>query len=579
MTWLTGTTTWANLASDLTKLACGEIADGAGVTCAVGDRWSREFVGVDTIRTPASADVASGNMSNRTGYFSLIVVPGLTRPGDNTSTAGSGPASVCRVTNPYTTDPSTSGFHRWIARVQVSTANSVAGNYSTAQVNLQVWDADNGVQLLNSNLTPSSAGLVPASNGLQFTVSDPSGLLTAGTYWVRAFTSTYMYGIDYWPVLHRRAATPTFSVAPPGVQGTDWDLVEQAAPGATSGFVNTSPRNAPLFHGLGIKTATGLGAPGALYTVAFPMALIKARIFNTTTNGILGLDVGRSLVDTVNGSVLRNPAGLRTQNWCRAFQTAASVTSTAAVQYWMSVTPTGIVLALGGDPAATGKLGTAFIAAFTPYDSTYDVFPVAYNAIVLDYAATDVTGDDFAFSLGGYGYWRTRRAQDGSEGTRDWQTRWMRADFDYATYSGAYWSGSHATDVTTTASSGSHVGACVGVGSSPSLQPSGYLPARQNKPNPIDGKWWMYGFQLSDWGKFFGSAEANTSEGRLLRGYINSRFLYVPSDGWANGDELTDSATSIKYLLMAPDYAGECCGERLRTNSNQFFGGVAIAEL
>lgn len=652
MTWLTGTTTWANLAGDITRLICGEVASsGTGTnaaTTAGGDQWVREFtrtvtdavtnstttvtsataaftaadVGAhiyvtglptnsviasitngttvvmsvaatasasgltaqichDTIRTKSALDVSTGSISNRCGYFANLGTQGMIAAG---AAVTGGLSTVCRVTTGYTSDPSSSGFHRWIARINVQTANTVAGTYSNASIAYQVIDADSGSVLSNSTATPNSAGSTTIANGLVVSITDPSGILTVGTYFVRGFTSTYMRGIDLWPMLHRQGNTaPSFSVAPPGVNATDYDILTQACT-PVSALTGIVADRGGLFHGLGIKTATGLGS-GDLYTVSFSMALFKMRIFNSATNGLLSLDVGQSKVDTVNGNALRCAGGLRITNFCKMAVTSGSVTGSTVVQYWLSVKSDGIAFAFNADPGNTGKLGTAWVGAFTPSEATYDVFPMAFSSLVYDYTA-DMTSD--AAHLGfQYSYLSLRRRQDGSEGTRDWQTKWMRCEhLNNTSFPGIYWSGTSYIDQTAPAvgtTSQAQLSAFVMAGFSYDNTTSNFpaMPARQNKPTP-DGKWWLYSAQLGESGAASASwSEAGQSaeEGRWIRGTLTNRWYFIPGDGWASGDEFTDTGTSQKYLLLAPDYAGEGFGHRRRINSNSFQGGVAITEV
>jgi len=634
MTYLKGSSTWGTLAYDLNRLICGEVADSVGSTCSTP--WLREvtrsvsdgvlngtttvtsataaFVAADvgayvigtgipaattissvtngttvvlsaaattsntgvtlqictdTIRTPAAKDVASGSMSNRAGYYSLIGSSNVIA-----TAAGAGMSSVCKVVNPYTSDPSTSGNHRWISLVRVLTANTVAGTYSTATISVFAYDPDNGATLINQNYTPNAAGLVTQANGHTFSVTDPSGLLTLNTYWVRGFTSTYMYGIDFWPMWYRSSASsPTFSVSPPGSAGTDYDVVSLAyPPSAASG--STFYERSNLFHGLGIKTATGMGS-NPVYTLSHNMALAKCRIFASTTNGVLALDVGQSKRDAVNGlSTFRNCGGYRLITWAKCFSTSGSVTSSSAVQYFLSVTNDGIMLALNGDPGNTGKLGTAYFGAYTPVDTTYDIFPIMFNHTVADYTA-DTIGLDFNMATQ-YPYLSLKRRMDGSEGSRDWQTKFMRAEHLYSAnpfYGGMYYSDVSAIGTSASASSMQQltaIGATTQAGTLASV-----FPTRQNKPS-ADGKWWLYGFQYGEcnWAP---SNAGSVEEARFVRGQQTTRFLYLPETGWASGDELTDSNTGGKYLLLIPDYVG--AGGRTKQTTNTYFGGVAMAQV
>lgn len=629
MTWVKGATTWANLANDLTKLIVGEKADDSAVTVASGDRWVRcytrsvadgvlnstttvtsataaftaadvgsQVIGtgipvgatiasvtngttvvlsaaatatssgvslqicLDTIRTSAAKDVASGNMSNRSGYWTVC------DSGATPSLSGA-VSSVCKQTAPYSSDPSTSGFHRWATTVTIQTANTVAGNYSTARFAVLTYDADSGALITNSSVQiPTAGGVCTLANGATVTISDPSGFVAVNTKWVRGFSATYMYGIDLWPMLSRQGASgPTFSVAPSGVAATDYDIVQQvSAPNSTAPLAGI---RGGYHQGLGIKTATGNS--GALYTASWPLAMHKGRIFNSGTAGTLSLDVGDSKVDIVNGNALRG-LGVRITGWCKAWATAGSVTGSSAVQYFLSVTADGIVFVLNADPGSTGKLATAFFGSFTPIDSTYDVMPTSFNVVTLDFTGDQATLPVLACQ---YNYWTLRRLQDGSEGSRDWQTKWMRGEGLTNPFS----SGGYGTDVINVSS----VSVTPGVSAlmqlsyvgpnQTSLSGASAIPSRQNKPS-IDGKWWLYGYQFGE-----GSWDLSASladENRIMRATCN-RIFYAPGDGWSSGDELTDTVSGLKYLLVMPDYLG--VGTRVRVAASSFQGGVAVAEL
>lgn len=637
MTWLRGTTLWNTLPADLTRLICGEMADSQGVTVAAGDRWVRDFrksvpdavytagssivvsssvgfktdaypayisgaslapgtvsssaggnsitvtptptvsgTGVDyftdSIRTPASTNVDSGVMANRAGYFSNIgtgTANGLATPN----------ATSCRVSAPYSAGPGAGNW--WAARIVVNTANTVPGNYSNATASYWVY-------ALNLNTTPSNgvaitinaAGVATApAAGLQVTLSDPSGILTAGTTFVRTFSGNHWYGVDWWPMYHRAAGPATFGTPPPGIAGTDWeilDLTNQYGGHATS--TGVAERDG-LAIGLGVKTATGLGTDANnRYTVSWPMALGKCRIFAGGTNGTLSLDVGGSRRDQDN-SVLR-PTGIRLATWAKAFTTPGSVTAATSVQYLMSVTRDGIVLALNGDPLATGKISTSYYCAYQPTDPVFDKFPMCFNGFSTDYV-TDHTYQTVFSPAHQYPYWSLRRRQDGTaEAVRDWQTGFMRCEHAY--YSPSYnYSGSTLTDFSAMPVVGAgNYGvpptfATPGVASYTTGSSPFTAPARQNKPGH-DNRWWMYPIYLAE-GDWTGNAAAATpDESRILRGKMR-RFMFTPEDGFANWDEITDVGDGSKWLLLKPDYMGT--GARIRTASSVFSGGVAIQEV
>jgi hypothetical protein len=100
------------------------------------------------------------------------------------------------------------------------------------------------------------------------------------------------------------------------------------------------------------------------------------------------------------------------------------------------------------------------------------------------------------------------------------------------------------------------------------------VPARQAKPAP-DGKWWLYVIPYGE-GYWSPGSMSGYDENRFIRGQ-STRWLFVPESNWATGDELTDQATGAKYLLVVPDYAN--IGGRIRSSTNVYFGGIAIAEV
>lgn len=564
----------------------------------------------NTIRTPAAKDVNTGACSNRAGYFANCGSGGQY---NLNGSLGTDPArnSVCKVTSVATAAPSnlaTPTFNRWIVFIQVTTANTVSGNYSTAQVTINVGDPDtvnSGNSSYGSSSTGnalSAAGVLSSTlylgAGMALQLSDPSGFLTVGTTFARAFSTTYGGGIDLWPMWHRAATTtPSFTVNPPGAAGTDYDVISSAginAIGGVSGWTGVTSstmwtNRANWFHGLGIKTNAGLGS-GALYTASFPMAYIKMRMF-ASSGGVLSLDLGQSRRDPLTPTIMRNVGGLRVTTWCKMATTAGSVTASTALQYWMSVTNDGIVLVINMDTSATGKLGMSFVCSYTPQEPTYDVFPVMFNHGISDFAG-GVTPSQSTFPVATqYSYLGLRRRQDGSEGSRDWQTKWMRCEPYYANntsvtnvggpYSsgsqyGPYHSGSNATDDSVPCTLPT-LGISAAYNNVYNQTPS--VPARQVKP-AYDSKWWLYPTVLGEGA--YGNQNSYgliVDENRFIRGIQSSRFLYIPADGWGNGDELTDTATSAKYLLLMPDY----CPYGVFRFSQQAstgpgYGGVAVLE-
>jgi hypothetical protein len=374
------------------------------------------------------------------------------------------------------------------------------------------------------------------------------------------------------------------------VSGTDYDIIEQSS-GPNNGAAIGSLGNGQLGHrghffaGLAMKNLTV--ANGAVYTVSFPMAMAKFRIYNSATAGVIGLTVGPMRLDP--GSTLRPAGGLQQSNWVTVFTTPGSVLSSSAVQYWLSVTADGVTVVLNGDSGVSGRLCTAYVGSFTPIDSTRDVLPVMFSQASVD--QTTATYFDGAMCAE-FGYLRLQRTVDQSfEFGRDWQTKWMRSEWhgllatgvtNDGSYPSTYWNPAYVTDHTAAPANGaasqpSRLGAfgfpsgVAGIGASSILSS---FPLRQAHPD-IDGKWPMYGFSYYE-GEMGGLSETGADETRRLRGTQTTRFLYIPSDGWASGDELTDSGTGVKYFLLMPDRAG--AGGR-KLGASTAHGGAAIVEV
>lgn len=235
------------------------------------------------------------------------------------------------------------------------------------------------------------------------------------------------------------------------------------------------------------------------------------------------------------------------------------------------------------DPGATGKMGNAWIGTFTPTDPTYDVFPVSFNSHAEDFTANNSTDlSSFMLTLQ-YGYFALRQRQNGSEGSRDWQTKWMRCEAYHSAVTNsnnALHPGTTSADITS-----SNISPSLNTGQAPMLQMMGQytsattaiptaIPPRQAKP-AIDGKWWLYGAKLIDGGNYSQNT-AVANENIWVRGSL-SRWYFIPGDSWSSGDELTDTVSGTVYFLAMPDYIG--FGIRVQVTTNTYQGGIALAEV
>ncbi len=270
---------------------------------------------------------------------------------------------------------------------------------------------------------------------------------------------------------------------------------------------------------------------------------------------------GRAMLDAAQSGSPARPS-VPGYNWLRPFTTAGSILPGSIVQYWMSVKTDHIAIVLNGDPGQTGKLTCNWIFRFDSFDPTYDLVPWAVGNLV-DYTVdqgpnADVTGPWDMVGL--------RRRQDSSEGTRDWQTKWMRDDFTTSTgYQGV--------------ANQTFGELLIGANSQSNLPTT--AADVESKPWPsvagaTTANWWLYGWMYNNGGGGSSGAAANLNDGLHIRGKMNKYGLFIPGIGWSSGDEITDSITGKVYFLVQADYHG--IGIRQHYSTNQFSGGAAIEE-
>jgi hypothetical protein len=572
MTWLLGSSTWANITNNICQLACAEITDSLGHAPTSSEQWVRDIsTSYNVLRMPASQDVdiaAVHQPAMRTGYWTLDTSSqsGLAAP--NTPPPGSiANATSVAQTTPFTSALSTT-HGRWYCYLWVTTANTAAGTYSTARVTIVWGDADAGTQFTSTGVAPTAGGVItlPFGAGATVTLSDPSGIAPVGVLFFRGFSTTYMYGIDWWPMYSRRSAAWTFATAPPGVAGTDYDIIDQATPFNPA---NGQPTGS-LFSGLGIKSATGLGGNARYVFSSCPCTSLKVYLRNNATSaGYIDLLGGGITLDAVNTNVVQQNSGWALATWLKLVQTPGSVVSTMQVQYWMSVTATGITIVLNSDPAYTGGLTCGYMGLFsagTAYDSN-DKFHALVSAAASGFGTVCPSAAQMDLS-----YFRQYRCQDGSHGTRDWQTYWMRNDF--GAFGGGTLYTAYLLDNSQTFALG---GSTYNQSGLLSLDYDSGHPFTTLKPG-FDGNWWLYGYNLfeANPGNVATTVTYTNEQQNFPRGAMTDRWFHVPALGWANGDELTDTTTSAKYLLVIPDTPG-LPGKYY--NGTAYAGGTAIAEL
>lgn len=620
--WLRGQATQSTILDKLTKLACGEVADDVGNTTPLADRWVRLDAGQDFIVSPASTKVALPAMNGRCGYFQ----PSNSHHPNAPTIRG----AFYRVSSVATAAPT--GVARWVIQCWCTTSNTVAGVYSNASIRYVVLNADTGAVVAGggpTQVTPNAAGVFTASwtgGSCQITCGNSeTGILVqtnqtftgVGHYasFGRTFTSAYLGGIDFWPMEPKRfpGESSTFTVAPPGVAGTDYDKDVRVPTGfitgASSNRSNYLNAKGGYGYGLGIKTNTGLGG-GALYTVSwncFGMGVhlslngtqyVQAELFGSS--GIRADGTGRTRIH-----------GERITQWMRLF-TGAPLSS-SVVQYWLAVKADRLIIVLNADPGVGGVLCAAGVWRFTAADPTFDLFPWAATGPVMSYQADNGSNGAAFMPLRGVSAYAQLAAQtgDGLPASRDWFTGWMRTDIAMPTVSGQSgqnltgtifdgaddqtgiemlgnapadnitpngagyggWSSTPADNNANLAKLG-HPGAFGAmtntIGGDQESTPT--FPYSETKPAPGDTRWWLYGHVYTD------TPSTGLYPNQKYRGRVDDgKFFMLPSTGWASGDELTDTATGKVYFCVYPDYAGNGFG-KVRTNTNVFAVGLAIEE-
>lgn len=557
MTWLKGQTNWANFVDKMVSLACGESTDDSGASVAVGDRWVRMLAGENCIASPLSRAVDHTAQSWRAGYCRMPTGWGLSdvKQGFTIKQIGLGSGMP---------------FARNHFQMYISGNGNVggtAGVYNTFTVYAYVTDCDNPtVNYTSGGTTPNAAGVFTLL-GVQWQIVSPTGWVPGTSsglpyYSITRYVSTeYPGGVDFWPMLHRKhpGSNVTFGIAPAGVAGTDYDVVNAASVMSTPYPTGNYGVRGGHVRGLGIKTLAALN--GARYTVTFKMArqTIWPYVYD---GGRVGARWGCGVApDTTVPATKRQTGGVDRGVWLQCFQTPSSVAPSSLVQYWMSVTADRIVVVANGDPGQTGKLGGAGLWELES-DPAFASFDVMANAITpAPYQwITDQTASYVYVMVGEYrASWLRRYAQQyDTPAGRDWGLGWMRGDLivdDAVGNSGNY----------TLYQDGGKVGFGV---------QDDHAPNFETKPAPIDDKWRLYGWSYVDSQMTYSSGGAD--ENALHRGTFD-KILYLPGLSWGSGDELVDTVSGDTYFLVMCDY-GAGPFSRTRFSSNAYAGGAAILE-
>jgi hypothetical protein len=560
MTWLTGQTQWSLFKDKIVSLACGESADDQGVTLVAADRWVRKLAGQDLICPPLTTAIDHDSQVWRSGYVTQHL-PGTVN-NQNTS---------IRQKTLFTSLP----YPKTLWKFSIQDGNQTQGVYNTTQPGRSVpsmyilgVDLDNRASVAAYNPSINAAGEFTVL-GATFQVTSLTGFIDRYSLqppnqpfftWTRAATTEFMGGIDYIPRLNLRhpSSTVTFPTAPGGVEGTDWAVVEKGT--ADSGHDNSYGQTVGVSTGgrvIGVGQKTVAGLTGAIYSISFKMMKTSFWPYVSTAGIISARWNCGAAPDSVTPATIRRMGGYDHGSWLRAFELSGNVLSTSLVQYWMSITKDKIVVVANGDPGQSGRLGAAAVINMTPRYPGIDLLTYIYTPQPQQYL-TDNSAET-PFGMFSFMPVTAQRALLTGTLVKDHGAQWMRGDIAY-------------NDTATAAVQVFQAGGKTGFSQGTR---DGY-PNFETKPFPEDSKWWLYGWHYTD--SVIRFDDAAVDDNKHPRGYQDA-LCYIPSSGWASGDELLDTGVtpSKAYFLVAPDY-GTGVFARVRYTSNAYAGGCAIRE-
>lgn len=570
MTFLKGTTTWAQLVGKMTALACGEVADDYGVTASSAHKWRRQVAGQPVIMPPASEDTVV-TQEHRSGYWMRLDDSGFMS--DRLATA----RTFCRTTAIITGTWPAAVYNLLYVGLKVTTANTVSGNYSNAVVQFKAQSVNATTYAAHSsgtNITLSATGTGTFTfNGLTFSIQlgDPSGFLGVGVTFARYFTPTYLGGIDAWRAFGKATGSPSYSVSPSGTSGTDWDAVSilgnNSAFSTNGSFVQyPGPSNSAAGNGtqgMGIKTNAAL--TGNRYVVAFPKneAVLSFCYFGG------GAASASSRIDFVWGGVGYDPTtglpryGASGQNlmWAtrplggptflQPFSTTPSNTA-AKVEYWISVTDKHITVALNGESTYNGQTTQNYVSKIVQNEVLVGRDPTWAVGVIADAnTSTAFSAERNYIRLGAHPLSGPISQAGVRDGGRDWQTGMGRWDFvhPFVANNPAPQLSALLGEVMYPATNTMYGYTSEAMASSQAAM--SVVSPRATTPNYADPRWSLLALPLLD---YSGPANSTSIESSypgftVAEGYVDHGFLLLGLGGFADGDELTDTVTGKKYML------------------------------
>ena len=595
MTFLKGTTTWGDLRDKIVALVCGEVADDYGVTASSTHKWRRMASGQPVVAPPSSTDHTI-TQEHRSGYWLRVDDTGF--QANRLSAA----LAWCKTTaiSTGTWNANNQSLH---VSLRVVSSNTVAGNYSNATV---YWYVQYATTTSAGSLTGSNSVTLNASgvgtftySGITFTVQlgDPSGILPANACFWRWFTPTYRGGIDTWRGYGRATSAPSYSVAPSGTSGTDYDPVSLlirkngltnsdsylAVPRMVESATPTSYGYAypgGFEQGMGIKTNTAL--TGNRYVVSFSASnALHALIYagGTAANSSrLNAIYGGLGVDPTDGSTQYGASGYnRCTNtydtgyaFLRPFPN--TTVATAGVEYWISVTPKHIAIALNGSSTYSGYTTLNEIAEITQLESIpgrgKTWFVGAHTEPNLP-AFSDVRP---YYRWGPHPLAAKISTVGVRDGGRDWQTGSGRCDI-FVNTRASIWHQSmgflgevlYPTSLYSYQNDGLFTGTYFPV---PAVRTPTVVSTFESEMAFMTPFPWNYSDSASNSG-----ADAYIANYSRPEGIVDHGIFVLGQGGWAEGDELTDTVTGKKYMLFK---ASARTG--VAYSSSDTFWGLALEE-
>ena len=546
MGFLKGSTDITNMQADLYSLLTGGMAAGQrgsgqagnGVTLNVTDRWDALDGTNRVIRSQRTEKGFAGEYALYRGC------PRFAARATGTTMAATPQAFMGK---PTFTGNYSGGTVRVYFAAFVSTNNSSPGSLTSTVVTWTLVNADTGTTITSGTATgwTGSSDTKLLAQGVSLTLTLQAGeTFVAGTnavMWLRAYTTTFTQGMDYWPeAANLKSGTLVVANTSGGANaytsGVDYDLVQQAhdfpKQSTTIGTFDLQRDWGSTGVGCGICWDTS-GAPpsaGANYFIVdadYYVAYLHIPLLTPSGGNQLlfggpmqywdaTLSKGRGVIDASVGRVDLNTSTL---SMGQVFTGAAQAGSTF-INFWITCTQDKIIIVMRGD---TGQGGRTVVLSFQ-----------RYNPLV----ATDD--------------WPWIWIPDGSANRPSAYLQPLKLYYDIP-----YW-GSPSTTVTPgfpwypapSISAGNFNTLFTGLSNS-SLTAGGAGKVPDQNPNPWQLRWWLYTIYLH--ANRGGSNLAGTfdiSKEMGIRGKLRGIFG-VALDNFSNLDELIDASST--YLLVTPN--------------------------